>query len=96
MTSTLPVPIMQVRGLPFGIYTASTLCIGHLSESALADPALLEFLLTQFRALHVYEQQFLVILVDQILNVESNGVLATSWTTNFKLGIQRTHSFCYF
>jgi len=49
---------------------------------------LFQFMLTKFRALHIDKQQFLVLSIDQILNVKSNCVFMADWTTYSELSIK--------
>jgi hypothetical protein len=83
-----------LRRLPLVVDVAATFSVRHHLEFALAKFArtlvhrLFQLVLTQFGALHVDEEQFFVVAVDQILNVERNGALVADGTADAKLGVQ--------
>lgn len=88
---------LALGSLPLCVDVAATLSIRHLPQFALAQLALafwlFEFLLAEFRALHIDEQQLLIGPVDQVLDVESGGIAAAGWATDAEFGIERRHSF---
>lgn len=88
---------LTLWSLPLSVDVAATLSIRHLPQFALTELALslwlFEFFLAELRALHVDEQQFIICLIDKVLNVESGGIAATGWAADAEFGIERRHSF---
>lgn len=96
----LAAALVHIGGFALGVNVASAFGVGHLAEFAFAQLAwplhvdgLFQFLLAEFGTLHVDEKEFFVVAVDQVLDVEGNGVLAASGAADAKLGVEGWDSF---
>jgi hypothetical protein len=93
------ITFVDIWCLPLSVDVIPAFCIGHLPQFAFAELAvslcvigLLELLFAELRALHVDEEQFLILSIYEVLNVKSCSISAAPRTAEAEFGVKRRHS----